>query len=66
MAKEMIAKYPGTCAGCGDEIEVGTQIVWYGQGEAYHSDCRPQGGTLKEHSDPFGHLFEHPNGGMEA
>ena len=38
--KTMTAKYPGTCTACGEPIQRGDTINFYGRGHAEHADCR--------------------------
>jgi hypothetical protein len=37
--KTMTAKYPGTCAACGDPIKRGDTINFFGRGKATHASC---------------------------
>lgn len=37
--RTMHAKYPGTCAACGQAIKRGDSIAFYGRGHAEHSTC---------------------------
>ena len=38
--KTMTAKYAGTCAACGEPIQRGQQINFFGRGTAEHTACR--------------------------
>lgn len=39
-AREMPSRYPGQCAGCGEEFKVGAQILWEpSTGRAYAFGC---------------------------
>lgn len=38
MSATFIAKYPGTCAGCGERIRVGDQ-AHYVEDQVCHADC---------------------------
>lgn len=37
--KTMIAKYSGRCTSCGESIQPGDTINFYGRGRAQHYDC---------------------------
>jgi hypothetical protein len=37
--KTMIARYPGRCRGCGESIQPGQQINFFGRGTAEHTVC---------------------------
>jgi len=37
--KTMTARYPGTCAACGEPIQRGDTINFYGRGHAEHANC---------------------------
>jgi hypothetical protein len=39
VARDMIAKYAGTCAECGGAINAGERIIWHGRGGAFHFSC---------------------------
>jgi len=39
MARKMIAKFPGSCRGCGEGIEPGDSICHAGKRENYHARC---------------------------
>jgi hypothetical protein len=41
--KSMIAKFPGVCRACGEQINPGESIDFYGRGHAEHSGCREPG-----------------------
>lgn len=40
LMKNMIAKFPGTCAACGEPIQRGDNINFFGRGHAEHAVCR--------------------------
>ncbi len=40
--KTMTAKYPGTCATCGQPIKKGDTINFHGRGRAEHAECTDQ------------------------
>lgn len=39
LIKTMTAKYPGTCAACGEPIRRGDSINFFGRGHAEHAEC---------------------------
>jgi hypothetical protein len=45
--KTLTAKYPGTCAACGNRFEAGAEIAWEPK-RALHAACRPE-------PEPTGH-----------
>lgn len=47
----MIAKYPGTCAACGEPIERGDKIDFYRKGHAEHNACRENSIQVCEDAD---------------
>lgn len=50
--KLMQAKYPGTCAACGEPIKRGEQIAFFGRGRAEHADCAQE--EIAERRAQFG------------
>jgi hypothetical protein len=39
--REMIARFAGSCRGCGKPIRAGDRIAHEGRGRSYHLACRP-------------------------
>jgi hypothetical protein len=39
--RRMTAKYPGRCAGCGQNLSAGSQIEFWGPGCVTHTWCAP-------------------------
>ena len=46
--KNMIARYPGTCADCGRPIRPGDSIAFFGRGHAEHQACAEERGATEE------------------
>ena len=53
-ARQMTAKYAGTCQACNTPIKVGQDIYWHGKGHVEHVDCMAtdgDDGSPKEHHE---------------
>ena len=40
--KTSIARFPGTCRACGEPIQPGDPINFFGKGHAEHADCQQE------------------------
>lgn len=49
--KTMIARYPGTCAECGQPIRKGDTINFFGRGHAEHAKCLSLDSTEGDEGD---------------
>ena len=50
-AKQMTAKYAGTCQACNTPVKVGQDIYWHGKGHVEHVDCMATDGDGNPEAD---------------
>lgn len=50
MAKTLTLKYAGSCAGCGADLEQGTEAIWHRRGVVTCLTCKPEPMTAEEYA----------------
>jgi hypothetical protein len=50
MAKTLYLKYAGTCAGCGTDLDAGTEATWHRRGVVTCLTCQPEPITREEYA----------------